>query len=739
MDGRRSSTPRPPWEEERTTVDEPGSRMSPWDEYATTRRDDDVVASAPAPRGGRQRQVRPTAKVPARKPALRSRRAPAPRDKLPGIRPASTPLLRDVPRPVVTRAPARAIPPPVVASDFDPLSTVEDPTLDEGRPPHAEPPALAPLPPVAAADPAQARARLCIVAGPSRGQIFELTGRPVTIGRAMANDIVLTDIAASRRHVKIALRGALYEVRDLGSGNGTLINDVLESGAVTLRDGDRLELGNTVLRFDHPGSKPLAVRAPTAVPDGSGDDDEEESTLSGPTNPDGGAALAAVRAMRRKGPGLPGPNSAASMVLPSVPPGGSVAAQTPSALALPAPLPTAVDPDPPSAEIFEITAEPPPLPGPRAGARRNRFGPTFIPTGSFQAPDYGQLLIAPARRQIPRRALLVAGLVIVAGLGVTGLAMAFSGDDEPARHGGMAALVAEADGAGPAESDSAAEVEDPHDPGMVPPRRVGQANAGKNEVKALAATPSAPLPLSTWGTDETILAALSQAQKPQPEPAPAPALRPAPRPRPKKPPHAAPHPASKTNNSTIIRRAESRASAAYQRRALAEAADIASAAARQTDGRDSRHFRTLAQRYNDLDKNLKSGSKNRFSNAPAAMRSFSRALSIDRQLGGAHASYIRAQLGTAAPKAAAAYMVQHRYDKAYAATVVASRYGGANNAMVRQVSRALASKAAGLYRQASVLRRSDPQKARKLLSEAMSMVPKSSDTYKKSSQLRGIL
>ena len=74
-------------------------------------------------------------------------------------------------------------------------------------------------------------AKLVVIAGPDQGRVFDLrSGLEVRIGRAVDNDVVLTDIAVSRKHLALGWDGAAWVVHDNGSGNGTLINDRLEDG-----------------------------------------------------------------------------------------------------------------------------------------------------------------------------------------------------------------------------------------------------------------------------------------------------------------------------------------------------------------------------------------------------------------------------------------------------------------------------------------------------------------------------
>ena len=57
------------------------------------------------------------------------------------------------------------------------------------------------------------------------GQSFDLNKPVVTIGREAGNDIVLEDPQVSRHHARLTLQGGGYVVEDLGSTNGSFINE----------------------------------------------------------------------------------------------------------------------------------------------------------------------------------------------------------------------------------------------------------------------------------------------------------------------------------------------------------------------------------------------------------------------------------------------------------------------------------------------------------------------------------
>jgi hypothetical protein len=71
-----------------------------------------------------------------------------------------------------------------------------------------------------------------------------------TIGRSRDCDVVLEDTGISRRHAQIRPGGAGWEVEDLGSTNGVLVNGVAVTSRQLLRSGDVLEFGSTTARFE---------------------------------------------------------------------------------------------------------------------------------------------------------------------------------------------------------------------------------------------------------------------------------------------------------------------------------------------------------------------------------------------------------------------------------------------------------------------------------------------------------
>jgi ABC-2 type transport system ATP-binding protein len=91
--------------------------------------------------------------------------------------------------------------------------------------------------------------RLRILKGADAGRVFDLEGVLVVGRDPSVADIVLEDEQISRRHLGLTLRGESVLVVDLGSTNGTFVNDELVVGEQRLDQGDRITLGTTVLEL----------------------------------------------------------------------------------------------------------------------------------------------------------------------------------------------------------------------------------------------------------------------------------------------------------------------------------------------------------------------------------------------------------------------------------------------------------------------------------------------------------
>jgi hypothetical protein len=80
------------------------------------------------------------------------------------------------------------------------------------------------------------------------GVVFPLEGW-VTVGRAPNSNIVLDEPTVSMTHARLVPRGQFYFVEDLGSTNGTYVNERTVTEA-QLKLDSRLRIGETVFRYE---------------------------------------------------------------------------------------------------------------------------------------------------------------------------------------------------------------------------------------------------------------------------------------------------------------------------------------------------------------------------------------------------------------------------------------------------------------------------------------------------------
>jgi len=81
------------------------------------------------------------------------------------------------------------------------------------------------------------------------GRTIPLEGG-ITIGRSDASDLPIGDQFVSHMHCRILRRGAYHFVEDLGSTNGTFLNDRRVESDAQLKVHDALRIGQTTLRYE---------------------------------------------------------------------------------------------------------------------------------------------------------------------------------------------------------------------------------------------------------------------------------------------------------------------------------------------------------------------------------------------------------------------------------------------------------------------------------------------------------
>jgi diguanylate cyclase (GGDEF)-like protein len=103
---------------------------------------------------------------------------------------------------------------------------------------------------------ARARTDACLVMiyGPELGRRVALSREnPIEIGRQPNCDFQIDQESVSRRHARIVWSNENWHAIDLGSTNGTLVNDEVVTDRA-LRDGDQIKIGRAILKFLEGGS-----------------------------------------------------------------------------------------------------------------------------------------------------------------------------------------------------------------------------------------------------------------------------------------------------------------------------------------------------------------------------------------------------------------------------------------------------------------------------------------------------
>jgi diguanylate cyclase (GGDEF)-like protein len=99
------------------------------------------------------------------------------------------------------------------------------------------------------------RAADCLVLihtdGPDLGKRYDLHGSSIIIGRDPASDIFVDEDTASRRHARVEKTSEQTLLVDLGSTNGTYLNDnrIPPDMPVRLAEGDRVKIGRSIFKY----------------------------------------------------------------------------------------------------------------------------------------------------------------------------------------------------------------------------------------------------------------------------------------------------------------------------------------------------------------------------------------------------------------------------------------------------------------------------------------------------------
>lgn len=90
---------------------------------------------------------------------------------------------------------------------------------------------------------------IIVIDGVQKGLRFQLTKRPLSVGRDAARDIQITDPKVSRKHALIRYEGGGHVIAPVEAKNGIKVNDAPIAESSKLSDGDQIKLGDTLLKY----------------------------------------------------------------------------------------------------------------------------------------------------------------------------------------------------------------------------------------------------------------------------------------------------------------------------------------------------------------------------------------------------------------------------------------------------------------------------------------------------------
>src|SRR6516162_3130532 len=106
--------------------------------------------------------------------------------------------------------------------------------------------------------------KLTLVVERTALKVYDIDQPVIRIGREMGLEVVVDNVAVSGHQAEIRLQDMQWYVRNLGSGNRTLLNGQPLAGMVPLTRGDEIAFGTFSLFFDHvpvnPAPEPYASR-----------------------------------------------------------------------------------------------------------------------------------------------------------------------------------------------------------------------------------------------------------------------------------------------------------------------------------------------------------------------------------------------------------------------------------------------------------------------------------------------
>lgn len=107
--------------------------------------------------------------------------------------------------------------------------------------------------------------KLMCLAGMNKGDEFALAEGNNVLGRTGDATIVLFDKKCSRLHCQVVKKGSYYSVEDLSSRNGTFLNGKQLRKATSMKPGDKIRIGKTILELSEKAVGNLLEQTATEV------------------------------------------------------------------------------------------------------------------------------------------------------------------------------------------------------------------------------------------------------------------------------------------------------------------------------------------------------------------------------------------------------------------------------------------------------------------------------------------
>lgn len=158
----------------------------------------------------------------------------------------------------------------------------------------------------------------------------------INVGRVQGNDLMLPKGNVSKHHARLLYRDGRFIVTDLKSTNGTYVNGRKIAQATIVREGDKIYIGDFVLRLDS----------------GAQSTDEPSNAQAAPPPDDGG------RSLQRTGPSNPGAPTNPPGGMPEATQGPIRAVNVPGMPPLPPDAAFAAGPPPPEPSHYPLERDP---------------------------------------------------------------------------------------------------------------------------------------------------------------------------------------------------------------------------------------------------------------------------------------------------------------------------------------------------------------------------------------------